>query len=209
MEKLTLPYHLTFNKQFNGNDLLKGVYIAVIHATRIPPHIGIIADGKFHSLSIKGQDINTSIEVLIKNSNQRKIPSLFIKIKPHSTFSELYLKEHFITNIQQFPKVDIGVATCLSPVKLFFEEVYNVPMNTVNYLFELVQKLYSEGLIENISSLFVDEKKYEFPVYTTAEINAGIAQVRSEFKYLSPNLPNRVPPIASPVAQGEGVKKIE
>src|ERR1035437_1841737 len=165
MEKLTSPNQLLFNKQFNENDLLKGLYIVVIHATRIPPHIGLIVEEKFHSLSIKGQDINTSLEALIKNSNQRKIPSLFIKIKQHSTFSTPYLKEHFITNIQQFPKVDIAVATCLSPVKLFFEEVYNVPMININYLFELIPKLYSEGLIENISSLFIDEKKYQLPEY--------------------------------------------
>ena len=31
-------------KQFSENDLLKGVYIAVIHAARIPPHIGLIID---------------------------------------------------------------------------------------------------------------------------------------------------------------------
>ena len=186
MEKLTIPYKLSINKQFNENDLLKGLYIVVIHATRIPPHIGLIADGKFHSLTIKGQDINTSLEALIKNSNLRKIPSLFIKIKNHSTFSVPYLKEHFISNIQQFPKVDIAVATCLSPVKLFFEEVYNVSMSNVNYLFELIPKLYSEGLIENISSLFVDEDTYELPVYSDEEINTGIAQVRNEFKEKPP-----------------------
>ena len=188
MEKLTLPNQILFNKQLNENDLLKGFYIVVIHATRIPPHIGLIIEEKFHSLSIKGQDINTSVEALIKNCKQRKIPTLFIKIRNHSTFSVPYLKEHFISNIKQFPKVDIAVATCLSPVKLFFEEVYNVPMININYLFELIPKLYSEGLIENISSLFVDEKTYKLPVYTDTEINAGITQVRNEFKYLTTGL---------------------
>ncbi len=190
MENPALPNQLFFNKQFSENDLMKGLYIVVVHATRIPPHIGLIADEKFHSLSIKGQDINSSIVALIKNSTQRKIPSLFIKIRPHSSFSETYLKEHFITNIQQFPKVDIGVATCLSPLKLFFNEVYNVAMNDINYLFELIPRLYSDGLIENISSLFVDEKKYQLPVYTEIEINAGITQVRNEFKYFTPALFN-------------------
>lgn len=173
---------LSINKQFNENDLLKGIYIAVIHATRIPPHIGLIIDGKYHSLTIKGQDINIAVNTLIKNSNQRKISSLFIKIRPHRTFSETYLKDYFITNIQLFPRVDIGVATCLSPIKLFFEEVYNVPMTDINYLFELVPRLSSEGLIENSTALFIDETKYQLPVYTNTEINAGIEQVRTTFK---------------------------
>lgn len=169
------------DKQFSEDDLLKGVYIAVIHATRIPPHIGLIMDGKYHSLSLKGQNINASVQALIKNTNQRKIPSLFIKIKPHNTFSNTYLNEHFITNVQQFTRVDIGVATCLSPIKLFFDEAYNISMHDINFLFELLPKLYSEKLIENASALFIDEKKYQLPVYSSAEINAGIMQVRNEF----------------------------
>jgi hypothetical protein len=161
--------------------LRKGLFIAVIHATRIPPHIGMIADKHYHSLSIKGQDINVPLEVLLKNSRLRKIPSLFIKIKPHSTFSDIYLREHLITNIQQFQRVDIGIATCLSPIKLFFEEVYNVSLKDVDYLYQLLPLLASEGLIETSYSLFVDQENYKLPVYTHTEINAGITQVRTEF----------------------------
>ncbi len=182
MAGISTPYKLEINKIFNEKNLLKGVYIGVIHATRIPPHIGIIADGQYHSLSIKGQNINTSVSALLKNSTLRKIPSLFIKIKPHAIFSDMYLNEHFITNVQQFQRVDTGVATCLSPIKLFFEEVYDVPMKNVNYLYELLPVLQNEELIEHTTSLFVDEKNYQLPIYTLKEINAGIDQVRSEFK---------------------------
>ena|SRR5438445_8490989 len=178
----TAPYKLEITKTFSENILLKGLYIAIIHATRIPPHIGIIADKQYHSLTIKGQDINTSVSALVKNSSLRKIPTLFIRIKPHTTFSDTYLKEHFITNVQQFQRVDAGIATCLSPIKLFFEEVYDVPMKNINYLYELLPALQNEGLIEHTTSLFVDEEKYQLPVYTLSEINAGIEQVRSEFK---------------------------
>ena len=181
MIKEAITYKIKIDKQFEEIDLSKGLYIAVIHATRIPPHIGMIADKMYHSLSIKGQDINTSTKALIKNSNIRKIPSLFIKIKSHPTFSDIYLREHFITNVQQFERVDIGVATCLSPIKLFFEEVYNLQMKDVNYLYELLPVLESEGLIESISSLHLDEKNYQLPVYANKEINAGIDLVRKEF----------------------------
>lgn len=178
-EKTT--YQLKIDQSFQEPDLSKGLFIAVIHATRVPPHIGMIVDKAYHSLSIKGQDINTPIAALIKNSNIRKIPSLFIKIKSHPTFSDVYLREHFITNIQQFERVDIGVATCLSPIKLFFEEVYHLPMQDVNYLYELLPVLEANGLIETVSALNVDVAKYQLPIYSIKEINAGIEQVRKEF----------------------------
>jgi hypothetical protein len=175
-------YKLKINKQFIESELLKGIHIAILHATKIPPHIGMIMDKKYHSLSIKGQDINTDVAVLIKNSSIRKIPTVFIKIKDHPTFSNIYLREHFITNIQQFNRVDIGVATCLSPIKLFFEDVYNLSMTDINYLFELIPLLESDGLIESVSALNLDQNSYEFPVYTNKEINDGISSVRKQYK---------------------------
>lgn len=182
MIKEKTTYHLKINASFSELDLLKGLYIAVVHATRIPPHIGMVVDKKYHSLSIKGQDINTPIEALVKNSSIRKIPTLFIKIKSHPTFSAIYLREHFITNVQSFDRVDIGVATCLSPIKLFFEEVYNVSMKEINYLYQLLPLLEAEGLIESVSSMNVDEQNYKLPFYTNKEIDAGINEVRKEFK---------------------------
>src|SRR3989344_358672 len=182
MIKEAITYKIKIDKQFDEADLSKGLYIAVIHATRVPPHIGIISDKTYHSLSIKGQDINTPIVALIKNSGARKIPTVFIKIKSHPTFSDIYLREHFITNVQKFERVDVGVATCLSPIKLFFEEVYSIPMKDVNYLYELLPLLESKGLIESLSSMNVDIETYQLPFYTNKEIEAGIKEVRKEFK---------------------------
>ncbi len=175
-------YKLKIDKQFIESELPKGVHIVVLQATRIPPHIGMIMDKKYHSLSIKGQDINTAVSALIKNSSIRKIPTLFIKIKDHPTFSNLYLSEHFITNIQQFKRVDIGVASCMSPIKLFFEEVYNLPMTDINYLFDLLPFLSEKGLIESVSAFNMDQKEYTLPVYSNKEINDGISSVRKEYK---------------------------
>ena len=180
--QLTSTYKLSIDSTFSENELLNGNYIVVMHATRIPPHIGLIVDKHYHSLTIKGQDINTPIAALVKNIQLRKLPSLFIKIKDEKSVANVSQRESFISNIKQFPRVDIGVATCLSPIKLFFKEVYNVDVNEINFLFELLPLLYSKGLIENTSSLFVDEANYELPIYSSNEINAGITQVREEFR---------------------------
>lgn len=181
MDTLT-SFQLIIDKEFDETELLKGVYITVLHAKRIPPHIGLIIDKRYHSLTVKGQDKNVLIEALLKNIRQRKIATLFIKVKQHATFSNMYMRDHFLTNIKEFPRVDIGVATCLSPVKSFFEEVYGVQMDHVNFLYELLPKLYSEGLIENVSALFTDKETYRLPVYSAKEIDTGIEQVRNEFK---------------------------
>ena len=174
-----LPLFNTF-KKFNEADLLNGIYIVAMHATRIPPHIGLIIDKHYHSLNIKGQDLNTPIRALIKNIEQRQIPSLFIKIKPHTTFSSSYLKEHFILNVQQFPRVDKGIATCLSPIKLFFHETYDIDIKQVEFLFHLLPGLQEAELIEHTTTLFIEENTYQLPVYTKKELDLEIEHARNE-----------------------------
>jgi hypothetical protein len=169
-------------KKFNENELSNGVYIVVMHATRIPPHIGLIIDKHYHSLTIKGRDIDTPIRALVKNIEQRKIPSLFIKIKPHVTFSNAYMREHFILNVKQFSRVDKDVATCLSPIKLFFDEVYDVRMKEINFLFDLLPHLFADDLVEFTSALFVNEAAYQLPVYTQQELDNEIENARKEIR---------------------------
>lgn len=188
MSRTLTSYKLNINKHFSEEELLNGLFLVVIHATRIPPHIGIISKKYYHSLSIKGQEINIPAEAFIRNTIQRNIPCLFIKIKKHPVFSYDFLNEHFISNVKEFPEVEVGIATCLSPIKLFFDEVYNIPMNKVNYLYELLPVLEAEDLIENTSSLFVDEKNYQLPIYSFEEINEGIEHAKVERK-TSPSFP--------------------
>ncbi|HET6225909.1 MAG TPA: hypothetical protein VFF27_06495, partial [Bacteroidia bacterium] len=144
-----------------------------------------IIDKQYHSLSIKGQDFNTPVKALLKNIEQRKIPTLFIKIKSHTTFSQTYLKEHFILNIQQFPRVEKDIATCLSPIKLFFNETYDVSMDDVDFLFHLLPKLEEASFIEHTTTLFIDEKNYQLPVYTKEELDTEIESARKEIALIA------------------------
>lgn len=55
-------------------------------------------------------------------------------------------------------------------------------MKDVNYLYQLLPLLEAEGLIESVSSMHLDEQTYQLPFYTNKEIDAGINEVRKEFK---------------------------
>lgn len=178
------PYMLNIGKAFQEDELLKGLHLVVLHASRIPPHIGLIAGKKYHSLTIKGHETDHSIEVLLKNIRMRKIPSLFIPVRSHPTFSEDFLKEHFIQDVQQFPKVSVGGATCLSPVKLFFEKAYGVPVNGVNYLFELLPVLEQNNLTGQASALNIGEGIFNLPVYDLQQIHSEIRLAEQEAKHI-------------------------
>lgn len=181
MNTLT-PYRISVSGSLSEEDLLKGIYLVILHANRIPPHIGMIAGKKYHSLTVKGQEINYSIETLLKNIRIRKIPSLFIKLKKHPVLSLDFLSESFILNIQQFNKVESGEATCLSPVKLFFEENFDLSSDQSNFIFELLPILEKRKLIESTYSLFIEHEEFELPVYSMEELEREISIADAEGK---------------------------
>lgn len=176
---LQTSYKLSFTELFDEGNLSEGLYLVVIHASRIPPHIGIIAGGKYHSLTIKGQETDQPLEILMKNIRIRKIPSLFIKINS-SLLSDDLLREHVVRNVRQFPKAAADGATCLSPVKLFFEQAFSVSMQNIQYLFELLPKLEEENLLENVSSLNISGEEFELPVYDLKTIYREIDKANRE-----------------------------
>ena len=113
----------------------------LLHANRVPPHIGMMIDHLYHSLSIKGQEVNVAGEVLMKNIAVRKIPAVFLEIRKHPVFSNDHLSESFAEQIRGFDKVNSRGNTCLSPVKLFFEEFYAIDKDRVNLVFDLLREI--------------------------------------------------------------------
>ncbi|HXB40087.1 MAG TPA: hypothetical protein VNZ49_06060 [Bacteroidia bacterium] len=131
--------HIT--AEIKEEEIKKGIYLVLLHANRVPPHIGMMMDNAYHSLSVKGQEINISGDVLMKNISVRKIPTVFIEIKKHPVFSNNHLSESFIELVKQFDKVNTNGNTCLSPVKLFFDEYYALEKANVNLVFDLLNEI--------------------------------------------------------------------
>jgi hypothetical protein len=51
---------------------MKNTWLVILHASRTPPHIGILIDGNYNSLTIKGHELDININVLIKNDTAKK-----------------------------------------------------------------------------------------------------------------------------------------
>ncbi len=117
---------------------------------------------------------------VLKNIKVRKIPSLFIKIKDHPHYNQEQLRDQFLSDLSSFQKVSAGGATCLSPVKPFFERIYNVSSLNIRYVFDLLPLLEQKGLIEEVSSLFIEEPVFILPVYDMDEINKEILKAEME-----------------------------
>lgn len=145
------------NQSFYASAVKNGIYLVLLHANRIPPHIGMMIDNEYHSLSLKGQELNVSGNALLKNIGLRKIPTVFIKIKKHPVFSTMHLNETFIEQVKMFDRVNSEGNTCLSPIKLFFDEFYAIDKKKIHLLFDLLDGLKENDFIEESCGMNLGE----------------------------------------------------
>lgn len=169
-------------EKFKDDCLQKGTWLAVLHAQRVPPHIGLIFSGNYNSLTIKEQELNISSELLLKTILQKKIKSLFIKIVPHPVFSIDHQLEIFQEHLKKFACVKQFEATCLSPVKLFFKEFYAIESADNELFFEFTQQLNNNNFIESACALNMElQEGIDLPFYTVEELNEKIRNERQTY----------------------------
>lgn len=160
---------------FRENDLKNGTWIILLHARRIPPHVGLVIDGNYNSLTIKGQELNVSIKALLKLISQRNIETCFIRVVEHPVFSTDYQLRIFQETIKQFDSVKTSL-TCLYPVKLFFREFYALQLHENELLFDFLIRLNANNFLEAFSTQNFSSEILEIPFYTNEELKNRIEQ---------------------------------
>ena len=156
--------HIT--KEFEPNEMKKGVYLVLLNANQIPPHLGLLIDNMYHSLTIKGQELNINGNVLLKNIALRKMAAIFIKLKKHPVFSTNFMSETFIEQVKLFDKVNEDANTCMSPVRLFFEEFYAIPKENVKLIFDLLYALKENDFVDSVYGTNIETKENIFYLQT-------------------------------------------
>lgn len=167
---------------FDMNAFSKGIWLAVLHVDRIPPHIGIIFSGKYFSLTIKGKEIGVELIALVKTILQKKIPTVFLKIKDHPVFSTEHIQDIFIEQLHEFDQVKQFQSTCLSPIKKCFNEFYALSSNEKELFYEFIQKLHDNGFLLTSMPLNYENKEgIELPFYTEELLNQKIMIERKPY----------------------------
>lgn len=180
----TNKHIISFIEPANYSALQKNSWLVILHASRIPPHVGLMINGNYNSLTIKEREMNVKCEALLKTISQKKIDALFLKLAKHPVFSEDYKLQVFQEQLSQFKAVKQGEATCLSPIKLFFEEFYAIHKNE-QLLFDFVDTLYNNDYITEAIGINIkngtESNAFKFTPYTESELQKRIEEERKQF----------------------------
>lgn len=165
----------------NQESLSKGVYLVLLHANKIPPHLGVLIEGAFYSLMVSGPVINMELAVLLRTVHQKQMPSLFVGIKGAKWH---HLKDLCARKMKAYERVD-EQTSCLKPINDFVNEAYSLDDNKSQFVFELLKHLELKQLLTNENYHFylsqeLKEGNYELLVYTMEEINTRIRKLNQQ-----------------------------
>ena len=101
-----------------ANDIVlqNDIYLVLLDATRVPPHLLISVNGKIFTLNLTGASVDGELSALLTLIRKKRIETIFIRLSLPPLFTIEQLKEEIRTCTLAYPRVDIGIATCLSPI---------------------------------------------------------------------------------------------
>ena len=149
--------------------LQQGFFLCIWHANKIPPHIGVVIDGAYFSLKVKGKDLNIPVNDIVKLIEKKGICSVFVKIEQPVEKSDV---AHVFSKFQNAQET---IATCLTPIT----EIVQV-QNTVHKLSDLLNYFNAKNQISQVFGLNLGADFKGILTYGKEEIEARLKQLNKK-----------------------------
>lgn len=164
--------------------LLHGAYIMLVHAARIPPHLGMIIDGSLFSLNVKGQTVDGDLRSLLRTIKQRNIESIFIKLRVPSSIMNEQLSDEARKCVQVYPAVEAGRTTCLAPIRDICSTMFGIPVHCSNFIYELLPLLEEKELLASCYHLnlgnYLKNGSFFLQRYTMEDIDNQVRMLKMD-----------------------------
>lgn len=140
MEQLKFSYQFSAIKRISVlRELPKGTFVCIIHADKIPPHLGLLVDQKFFSLKTKGKDVNVPLVKLETILSKKRVATVFVELK--AAFNLLEIQNYF----NEIPEGLAENQTCLHPLIQLLD-----PDEVCSTIADLLKCLDRENLISTV-----------------------------------------------------------
>lgn len=142
------------------------VLLWVIHADKIPPHIGLSFENKFYSLKANGVDRGVDLSSLETVINDREIQTLIYVLnrKP------IDLEDSF----SSFEKTIPGQITCLEPIKLA------LGYDNADKIHHLLNELKENNEVQACIGLNISKDFEGIPMYDISDIHSRLRLISNE-----------------------------
>ena len=154
----------------SSEDLNTGLWLVLAGVNDIPPHIALISEGKYFSVSARKVEVGVELSTFLKAIGRRSIPTLFVGIKIHPSGGIRGALNAF----ERYPTLGSGPHSCLWPVRDFFTKAFSSEYAKANLVFELLALAQKQQILMECRSMFVDGETITLLKYTSEQIRERI-----------------------------------
>lgn len=155
------------------NKIEEGLFLFMHRATRIPPHLGIIYNGKMYDITLLGPNLGIDASEFLSTIVKKYTKTIFFEIQKPKAISTKNIQLLLLEKMKQFNNVSESTS-CIAPLKLFFEEAYQINTTQVNFIFDLIPLLIKNRLIINTYHLNLErnmsENEFLLKIYSKEDI---------------------------------------
>ncbi len=138
-------------------------FLFLFRATRVPPHIGLVFKNKVYDITLVGPNLGTDAAAFISTVKKKYTKTLFIELtKPN--FTEEEIESILLSEIKKFNNVS-QENSCLSPIKAAFKQLFDIRMDEVNYIFDLIPQLHQKNIVQHVFHLNLERNLQENTFY--------------------------------------------
>jgi len=170
----SISFSLAANPLKSEEQLSSGLWLVLVGVNEIPPHIALISNGKYYSVSARKVNCGTSLERFLGVLERKKVSTLFI-------YMEIDNKNILLHSIHEhLQPLCMDDRTCLYPIKKFFAESISGEFEKINYVYDLLALSEKKRLLKECVSLHIEAtiaKNITLPKYTMVQIRNRIDQV--------------------------------
>lgn len=161
MEKSNYSYIFPIFSRLPSITVLEnGFYIWILHASKIPPHIGCSIDGKYFSVKVNGKDNGIPVDQVVRLIESKRISTFFVEVQTQIKLVQV------MDFFEKEPLLEPNKNSCTTPINKLFES-----KDSNQQVATLLKQLESESMIGNVFALHLPNDHGGVLSYSKEEIN--------------------------------------
>ncbi|MDT8413551.1 MAG: hypothetical protein RQ875_13885 [Vicingaceae bacterium] len=169
-------FPIIVNKKLPDTGINDKFFLFLFRATRIPPHIGLIFKNKVYDITLVGPNLGTDAAAFITTVKKKYTKTLFLELN-NPYFSATEIEDILLEAMKKYNNVT-EENSCLSPIKTAFHLLFDIQMENVNYIFDLIPLLHQNNIIQQTFHLNLDrnlkENTFYLQTYNKTDIQHSI-----------------------------------
>jgi hypothetical protein len=146
-------YTLDVSQLQSPDELNTGLWVVLAGINEIPPHIALIQEGKYYSVTTNRVKVDEPVEKILKAISRKNLPTIFVRIKSNN---EPILSEELGEAFSVYPTLGNGEHSCLSPISDFFAKTYSAEFGNKHLVFDVLSLAQKKGMLVEGKALYTD-----------------------------------------------------